>query len=84
MPSRFLNYFTASIPLAGAGDKPHRGGGRMHPSVLLEVNVAGEGSKFDFGLINCAKIWKRFCAAAFVDRRLNDNPAAGEGGGSVA
>jgi hypothetical protein len=56
----------------------------MHPSVLLEVNVAGEGSKFDFGLINCAKIWKRFCAAAFVDRRLNDNPAAGEGGGSVA
>ena len=34
----------------------------MHPRVLLEVNVAGEGSKFDFSLINCARIWKRLLA----------------------
>ena len=44
---------------AGAGRPADRGGGRQRPRVLLEVNVAGEASKFGFKPATLEAEWKR-------------------------
>ena len=56
----------------------------MHPRILLEVNVAGEGSKFGFKPDKLREQMETLLVNSRIDRRLDDNSAAGAGGGSIA